>query len=732
MKYSLILLLALVSGIQAYGQSLLWAVNTQQPNFGFTGITSTASDSDGNIIMTGQFDNPTDFDPSAASEVILSSTGSFDVFIWKTSADGDFLWVKQIGGSLGQYVEDLAVDADGNSYITGRMDGLTDFDPGVGTFELNATGGQGAGDVFIAKYSPDGDLIWAQKIGTGSAQSGKGISVDSDGSVYVSGDLFGLQVDFDAGPGESLLSATFGTIDMFILKLSSEGTFQWVKKLNDYNQGSGNEYAKGLATDQLGNIYVHGEFSGTGPVDFDPGSGVFEMTPIAGLLNTFVMKLDATGNFQWARMLDSDMSLDKDAFALGSNGDVFLGGSFVDTIDADPSANTLSLTSYGSSDIFISRWSATGNHVWTSQIGGAELDWASGLAVDNEDFVYYTGGFNNTVDFDPGSGEFLLSTISTDNNAMICKLNPEGMFEWAVDFGGFGDYCSGINVLVDPNENVIMAGVFYGSIDFDLLPGTEVVLTAQGTQDRCLIKLSQCSLPTALGNIQGGNAVCSGESVTYSIADQPWADSYNWAVPAGWTGSSSSNAITLVAGTSGGVISVSANNQCGQTSAVSSLNASVTDISTGVSLNNNTLTSAQGSATWQWIDCDNNDEPIEGATSQSYTPSISGSYAVIVTKNGCVETSSCTNVIVTDVEDVVFQNVVTIYPNPVHEFLTIESRLELNRLILTDMKGKKVVELTNQQGATSKLDVRNLPVGIYLLSVRNNHGFDSQYKIIVE
>ncbi|MDP4828468.1 MAG: SBBP repeat-containing protein, partial [Flavobacteriales bacterium] len=660
-------LLCMVFEVNA--QSTLWAVNTQQPNSGFTSIASTATDSDGNVIMTGRFDNPTDFDPSPTSEVVLTSTGNVDVFIWKTSADGDFLWVKQIGGSLGQFVEDLAVDSEGSIYITGRMDGLTDFDPSDGIYELNATGGQGAGDIFIAKYSSDGDLVWAQRIGTGSAQSGKGIAVDNDGSVYVTGDFFGPLIDFDAGPGETLLSATFGTRDMFILKLSSDGTFQWVKKLNDYNQGSGNEFGRGVRVDPSGNLYLHGQFSGTAPVDFDPGSGAFELTPAPSLISTFVMKLDASGDFQWARLLDSNISLSKDAFALSATGDLFLGGSFVDTIDADPGVNSDEFTSFGSSDIFISRWSSAGIHVWTRQIGGLELDWASGLAVDSDDNVFFTGGFNDTVDFDPGNGEFSLSTLTSYNHGMICKLDSQGMFEWVVDFGAFNSYCAGINLLVDIDENLIMAGIFYGSIDFDLSPNSQSLLTSQGTQDRCLVKFSQCSPPTALGAIQGINAVCSGESVTYTVTDQQWADSYEWTLPGGWLGTSNTNSITLTAGASGGIISVSASNQCGEASPVSSLNASVTTISADVTLNANTLTSSQGSATWQWIDCNNNDAPVQGATGQSFTPLLTGSYAVVVTKNGCAETSACIEVVVTDVEEVDAQGVVAIHPNPAHDLL---------------------------------------------------------------
>jgi hypothetical protein len=286
--------------------------------------------------------------------------------------------------------------------------------------------------------------------------------------------------------------------------------------------------------------------------------------------------------------------------------------------------------------------------------------------------------------------------------------------------------------LVDIDENLIMAGIFYGSIDFDLSPNSQFLLTSQGTQDRCLVKFSQCSPPTSLGAIQGINAVCSGESVTYTVTDQQWADSYEWTLPGGWLGTSNTNSITLTAGVSGGVISVSASNQCGEASPVSSLNASVTTISADVTLNANTLTSSQGSATWQWIDCNNNDAPVQGATGQSFTPLVTGSYAVVVTKNGCTETSACIEVVVTDVGEVDAQGVVSIHPNPTNDVLYIKSSLGLNQLYLSDLNGKRIMGFSGLQISTMRLDVGNVPAGIYLLTIRNAQGFDSRHKIIVE
>lgn len=719
-------------GFAANAQSFEWAVNTVQADFGYSRITATAVDGDGDIIMVGRFDMPTDFDPSPLNEVMLTSTGQDDIFIWKMSSDGQFMWVKQIGGALSQFVEDLALDADGNIYITGRMDGLTDFDPSENTFELNATGGVGAGDIYIAKYNTDGDLVWAQKIGAGSAQSGNGICVANDGSVYVTGQFFGTLIDFDNGPGEALLTATFGTVDMFIMKLTGDGIFQWAKRLSDQTNTNSQEYGKGVRSDASGNIYIHGQYSATSSVDFDPGPNEFDMTPIAGLLNTFVMKLTADGIFQWARQIDTNFTLAENAFALNASGDLILGGSFTGTVDADPGVGSVSLTSAGGTDIFISQWNTNGAHVWTRQIGGVDNDWATAVTLDANDFIFFTGGFQNTVDFDQGPGEFLLSDDSSYNDAFICKMDEDGIFEWALDFGGSNSYCTGAGVLIDMDENIIMAGTFYGSIDFDSSPDSETILTSMGTEDRCLVKLNSCSAPTTLGNIQGSTSVCAGESVTYTITDQNWAENYTWTKPASWTGSSITNSVTFTAGATGGNITVTATNQCGQISPASTLNINVTDINTAVTLSNNVLTSAQTAATWQWLDCNNNNQIIPGATGQSFTPTETGSYAVSITKNGCTETSDCVEVDVIGIEEHGAANEVNVYPNPAQDVLTVQSTTDLNRITLCDLSGKKVIDRTALQLTTLRLDLSTVRPGVYILTVEGTSGSEFRCKVMVE
>lgn len=162
--------------------------------------------------------------------------------------------------------------------------------------------------------------------------------------------------------------------------------------------------------------------------------------------------------------------------------------------------------------------------------------------------------------------------------------------------------------------------------------------TAHGVWKR---QLSQfiASVPPQPGPITGSTTVCQSSTNTYSITPVNGATSYTWTLPSGWSGTSSSTSITATAGTNGGVISVTANNGNGS-STPQTLNVTVNSVDISVTQNGMTLTSNANPATWIWINCSTN-LPVPGQTAQSFTASVAGNYAVIVSQNGCSDTSSC-------------------------------------------------------------------------------------------
>lgn len=253
--------------------------------------------------------------------------------------------------------------------------------------------------------------------------------------------------------------------------LVSAQNLGWAKQLG----GPDYEHGRSIAVDNSGNVYTAGEFRGT--ADFDPGPGTYNLTSFSPCCyDIFISKLDASGNFLWAKQLggtDIDIAF---AITVDAAGNVYTTGEFYGTADFEPGPGVYNLTSAGSSDIFISKLDAAGNFVWAEQMGGpansaASLDHPSAIAVDAAGNVYTTGNFAGTSDFDPGPGVYnLTSNYTFQDDIFISKIDVNGNFVWAKQLSGISNEES-VSIAVDAAGNVYTTGQFYNTTDFDPGPG---------------------------------------------------------------------------------------------------------------------------------------------------------------------------------------------------------------------------------------------------------------------
>lgn len=159
------------------------------------------------------------------------------------------------------------VDNSGNSITAGYYRNTVDFNVLGGGYPLTTNGNN---EIFIRKDEPNGNFIWAKSIGGSGDEYPYNISADNSGNVLVTGRFTGT-VDFD--PNASVYNLTSnGGLDIFILKLDPSGNLLWAKNLGS----SSSEYWESIEADQIGNVYVTGNFSGT--TDFDPGAGIMNQT----------------------------------------------------------------------------------------------------------------------------------------------------------------------------------------------------------------------------------------------------------------------------------------------------------------------------------------------------------------------------------------------------------------------------------------------------------------------
>ena len=650
----------------------------------------------------------------------------------------NFEWAKSFGGTSNDRGSSISTDASGNVYTTGKFVGTVDFDPGAGTAFLTS---EGQYDIFVQKMDASGNFHWAKSFGGIDWDSGNSISVDASGNIYTTGSFIGT-VDFDPGAGTAFLSSE-GQFDIFVQKMDSAGNYLWAKSFG----GTELDFGSSIRNDSSGNVYTTGSFRVA--VDFDPGTGIISLTS-AGLSDIFVQKMDASGNFLWAKSFggtdfDYCPSITSDA-----SGNVYTIGYFWGTVDFDPGAGTFSITSEGSSDIFVQKMDASGNFLWARSFHGTGWDVGFSISTNASGNIYSVGFFQETVDFDPGagsntltsagehdifvqkmdaSGNFLWAksfggtnndvgkstttdasgnvytigyfeeTVDFDPGAgstaltseggpdiFVQKMDASGNFLWAKSFGGIYDD-DGYSISTDASGNVYTTGEFEGSIDFDPGAGT-TTLTSAGSSDIFVHKMSQCQ-PT-----EGTDIITSCYSFT-------WID--------GITYTSSNNTATYTLTNAAGCDSIVTLNL--------TIN-SVSDITT--TLNGITITANNLSAAYQWLDCNNSYAQIVGETNQSYTATQIGSYAVELTENGCTDTSACVEITNVGIVENTFGEELKVYRSPNKGSFSLDLGLayETSRITINDINGRLIYSKSFIQTQMINLAIDE-PVGVYFITVNS-------------
>ena len=389
------------SGNFVWAKSLFSLVTNYVRNVGY----SVAIDKSGNVYITGCFENTVDFDPGKDT-FKLSAVGGYDIFILKLDASGNFVWAKNMGGFSDESGYSIKVDESGNCYTTGFFESTVDFDPGTGTFNLTSNVKR---DIFISKLNSFGNFVWAKKLNTSiSTDQVNSIALDRSGNLYLTGGFID-SIDFNPGKTSKIFTKVKGGGDVFIAKYTLTGNFIWAKTMGGNYYKS---YGRSLEIDEFGNTYTMGTFYGT--FDFDPNAGQFLLTA-AGTTNQndiFILKLNASGNFVWAKQIGSFDVDQIGSMSLDSRANVYITGSFDNTADFDPGIGTFELKTKGGWDIFISKLNSSGNFVWATGFGAYSSDWGSSVVADKFGNVYSIGTFHGKVDFDPDTAQLILSDLN--------------------------------------------------------------------------------------------------------------------------------------------------------------------------------------------------------------------------------------------------------------------------------------------------------------------------------
>jgi hypothetical protein len=251
------------------------------------------------------------------------------------------------------------------------------------------------------------------------SESGASIAVDITGNIYTIG-MFEATVDFNPGPALYNITA-IGDHDIFISKLDSAGNFVWAKSMGAVGSPGLNllNIGNSIFVYSSSNVYTTGSFAGT--TDFDPGPSVFNLTA-TNINDIFISKLDSAGNFVWAKSMGGLNFDEGKSIFVDVAGNIYTTGLFGKTADFDPGPSVFNLTAAGIWDVFITKLDSSGNLVWTKGMGSTLNDNGLSIIVDPFNNIYTTGFFQGTVDFDPDSSTYNL-TSDGDYDIFIHKMS---------------------------------------------------------------------------------------------------------------------------------------------------------------------------------------------------------------------------------------------------------------------------------------------------------------------
>lgn len=345
----------------------------------------------------------------------------------------NWLWAKSAGSLGADKAHAIALDAYGNAYIAGYGG------------DIYALGGFGCGDIFLAKYDVNGNVLWAKNAGGYRTDEAYSVVVDASGYVYLVGYFWSPTIVF----GSITLTnenANGGTADIFLAKYDNDGNVLWAKS----EGGLLHDVANYVVTDASGNVYVVGHY--------ESQSITFDSTLISnnGYSDIFLTKYDTNGNVLWAKGAGSYYFDNATSVTLDTLCNIYITGSYYSPISFD--SITLTNTTVGA-DIFLTKYDTNGNVLWAKSAGGYFEDIASSIKTDYSGNIFISGYYRSpNIIFGLNNLANAGNTNST-NDIFLAKYDFNGNVLWAKRFGGSIDDMANC-ITIDSLGNAYLAGNF--------------------------------------------------------------------------------------------------------------------------------------------------------------------------------------------------------------------------------------------------------------------------------
>jgi hypothetical protein len=571
------------------------------------------TDASGNIYVCGLFSDSTDFDTGPGTYWLTHTGVSGNAFVAKYSSAGNLIFAFRYNPTaLTASADDLSLDVNGNLLVSGTFTGTVDFNPSASVFNL--TSNSNTSDVYLAKYSPTGAFISAQNVvntnstdveydfyvdGSGNMYFSSGctscgfatftklnpagtqvyqktistnffftpvtieaIRTDLSGNVFLTGKFSG-QCDFDPSAATQNLTAS-SNANCFLAKYDSNGNYIFA-----YASSGGNEQAgEYMELDSAGNVYIAGSYLDY--ADLDLSAAVHTVpAPLNNLEYVFLAKYSSSGQFKFAFGLNSSYCKAHD-LEIQTGNKIYLTGSYLDTMDFDPSGGVAELGVRSYRNPFIAAYDSSANFISVVKV----------IESDNESEIYSftvlpsgeiltTGYISQTADMDPGAGQYLLDSYNHDDVFLGSYIDCPVLVASAnsVQQSCFNANNGSITVTATGGSGITYAWFPSGGVAAtasNLAPGTYtcVVTNSCGSVDSVVATI--IANPQLVASVSQIDVLCNGGqtgSAVINVSGGTPGYQYAWNTPLG-SGPALSNA---PAGTYSCLITDNANCQYSQT-----------------------------------------------------------------------------------------------------------------------------------------------------------------------
>ncbi|MEE8575314.1 MAG: SBBP repeat-containing protein, partial [Thermodesulfobacteriota bacterium] len=455
---------AFVTKIDAAGSSIVYS--TYLGGVGNDYGSGIAVDSRNRAYVTG---DTTSTDFPTVSPLYGSNSGGRDAFVTKLYASGSTIdFSTYLGGTGDDYGYDIALNAWGDAYVTGKTYS-SDY-PTIKAID-NSLGG--SMDAFVTKIDAAGFVVvYSTYLGGGAgggSDTGEGIAVDSSGAAYVAG--WTSSTDF---PTESpIYSSLGGPIDAIVTKLNAAGT---AFIYSTYLGGTGSDYAYDIAVDSSGSAYVTGFTNGSFPTI----SAIYG----TGVSAAFVTKVNAAGSaLTYSTYLGGSSADTGRSIAVDASGSVYVTG-YTYSTNFPTASPIFGSHGGGTFDAFVTKIDAAGSALtYSTYLGGVDFDLGNGIAVDSSGAAYVIGE-TKSADFPTSSA--MDGSLGGTYDAFVSKI--VGNYAPVLSYSSESGYASTDGV--DPESGVTTTSftykVVYTDVENDAPSSKDVIIDGGAAVDMSL------------------------------------------------------------------------------------------------------------------------------------------------------------------------------------------------------------------------------------------------------